>query len=190
MHIVLALYAAVQFAGCGGASQTVEDGGVAETGLSHSPPPSPAKAWWHDSLIAMFQDADWVGTAQVISQKTYSVRANWLPRSIIATAVTVKAGRTLKGDSADTLQIEIVGGCLEGTCLDKSHEAKFENGERALLFLKKASTGKFIVTHGESGKICLDGRYVRRNNESIEISEADLLAVLSNTGAQTQEVRP
>lgn len=139
--------------------------------------PQPQVSWWHPLVTDLSRHADAIVVGIIKDQRAASGRVDWLPRSMIITSNILSIEAYWKGSGPKTLIVNTSGGCHQDICMQQSHQASFEKGERALVFLKQVNKG-WTVLHGETGKICLDGRYLRPETGEVEITEGELQSVV------------
>jgi hypothetical protein len=162
-HITLFLIA-ISIAACSASNQEVDQGkSHAELNVT-----SQERA----SIAALTEEATQIIMGHVEKVDVRREKVAWLPREIFITEATIDVDTSLKGAHEQRLAVMSLGGCIHDECVSVSHQAKFEEGERVLLFLNPSLNDHYVVTHNESGKVNLSG--------DNEISESELVSVIGS----------
>jgi hypothetical protein len=90
---------------------------------------------------------------------------------LIVSKTMVQSLEALKGELAMPVWIDVEGGTLDGVTLRVSSAPLLETGERAVLFLRRQSDGRFALVEGGIGVLKLDARDLVRGTT---ISLADI----------------
>ena len=96
------------------------------------------------------KDSDVVVSA--IAQKTKAVlETNSYGDKFVVTHVTMAVSEWLKGSTDSTIEVELIGGELNGMNMRSSIEPEpLRVGEQAVIFLNKEANGNYRVTPGKS----------------------------------------
>ncbi|MEW6325397.1 MAG: hypothetical protein AB1515_08445 [Nitrospirota bacterium] len=103
------------------------------------------------SLNELVHDADVICTCSVLEQ-----HSQWDPeQNMIITIVTLQVEERLKGGGGDQIQVEALGGIVGDKGLKVTGAPVFEQGERAVLFLKSAGENRHHVVGWAQGKFTI-----------------------------------
>jgi hypothetical protein len=109
-----------------------------------------------------------VGAERVIVARAHSIRAEWLENEygdrLIVSRIQLRVEEILKGADAETVQLDLDGGTLDGLTLRVSDLPMLEPGERAVFFLDASSAGAFAPHLRGQGILRLDDRDVVRGS--------------------------
>ncbi len=102
-------------------------------------------------VLALGVDSEVVVSA--VTQKTRTtLDTNSDGDKLIVTHATMSVSEWLKGSTDTTIEVDQVGGEMNGVKMRSSIEAEpLQAGETAVLFLQKQSNGHYTVTPGKSG---------------------------------------
>ena len=103
------------------------------------------------SLEELANEATDICVCRVVEQQS-----QWdAEQNMIVTIVTLQAEERLKGSGGDQLQVEALGGIVGDKGLKVTGAPVFEQGERAVLFLKAADNDRHHVVGWAQGKFTI-----------------------------------
>jgi len=86
--------------------------------------------------------------------KVKETKSEWdETHSSIRTRVTVSVDEYLKGSGANTLDVYVPGGEVDGVGELYTHMAKFKKDEEVVVFAEKDSNNRYRVSGGDQGKV-------------------------------------
>ena len=113
------------------------------------------------SLEELVRQADMIVLGTVIQQKSA-----WNARyTAIYTDVTVAVEQTLTGNPVQVVTLQVTGGSVGGIGMRTSHDAKFRDGERVIVFLDTRTVPSTVVGM-QQGKFAVQDNVVIRDDET------------------------
>jgi len=83
---------------------------------------------------------------------------------LIVSHTLVQVEETMKGGSSGTVQVDVEGGTYQGVTMKVSDMPSVQPGERAVFFLARGKSGRYVPSQRGNGVLKLDSQNVVQNS--------------------------